>query len=313
MKMGHLVPLEPLLPILEPQSFQVCDAALIKGLAFLDKKKVGAIAKELRAAATVAAATLPRQLRQVGRGGHAQVSNACDRTVVLSYRGKELSVAQGHFQKLRSLYEGNDETGFADSVFCCLLRYQSVLQKGFQGACTREVFTAVLEAFGARFECFASPLNCRYNSMCSAFPDTDEAFGSLGSFFALNPQCGSFQLNPPFVDDVIIAMVKRLEELLDGADANQNALTFVVIVGANEGSRSGSVALGALRACKFCRASTLCHRGRHQYYDGDQHSSEESCISPCDTAVFVLQSKKGHQENAATDIKMKRIEQSFEN
>merc|ERR1712125_63860 len=115
----------------------------------------------------------------------------------------------GHFEKLRFLYQGEDEAGFVDAVFCCLLRYRSVLQKGSQAACVAEVFDVLRRTFDSRFECFASPMNCRYSSMCSAFPDTDAVFGSLGSFFALRPRTGSFQLNPPFVDDVIAAMVSR--------------------------------------------------------------------------------------------------------
>jgi hypothetical protein len=50
---------------------------------------------------------------------------------------------------------------------------------------------------GVSVECFASPLNCHLPAFCSAFPDTDAAFGSLGSFFDFFPTEGSFQVNPP--------------------------------------------------------------------------------------------------------------------
>ena len=56
---------------------------------------------------------------------------------------------------------------------------------------------------GVNMECFASPLNSRYARFCSAFPDTDAAFGSRGSFFHFRPTHGSFQANPPFVPEVI--------------------------------------------------------------------------------------------------------------
>lgn len=96
--------------------------------------------------------------------------------------------------------------------------------------------------------------------MCSAFPDTDRCFGSLGSFFAQRFREGSFQLNPPFVDDLVVLMVKRLEESLEEAEAQKKALTFVVVVcaawprhraaldEANAGSRSGRAALGLLNS-----------------------------------------------------------------
>lgn len=311
-KSGLLAPAEPLLPMLGPKGFQSLDEALIKALAFLDKRKVAALAEDLRAAAAQAAAALAIQLQQLEHGGHAEVSeDESTKSATLRYEDTVLCMKQGHFRKLRALYRGKDEIGFVDAAFCCLLRYQSVLQKGFQGACTAGVFAALRETFNARFECFASPLNCRYKSMCSMFPDTDAAFGSLGSFFTFNPESGSFQLNPPFVDDVIVAMVQRLDRLLEAADTNQATLTFIVVVGANEGSRSGSAALGALRSSRFCRASVVCQKKDHWYLDGDQHLSEESWLSPCDTAAFILQSARGHEVNPASDEKMQHIQESF--
>ncbi|CAN0172925.1 unnamed protein product [Phaeothamnion confervicola] len=41
-----------------------------------------------------------------------------------------------------------------------------------------------------QLECFASPLNCRYSSFCSAFKDVDSRFGSIGSFFEFHPNEG---------------------------------------------------------------------------------------------------------------------------
>jgi len=49
------------------------------------------------------------------------------------------------------------------------------------------VFACLEELWGVECEGFASPLNCRLGAghFCSAFPDTDAAFGSIGSFFNL--------------------------------------------------------------------------------------------------------------------------------
>ena len=50
------------------------------------------------------------------------------------------------------------------------------------------MFECLEELWGVKCEGFASPLNCRLGAghFCSAFPDTDAAFGSLGSFFNLS-------------------------------------------------------------------------------------------------------------------------------
>jgi hypothetical protein len=46
-----------------------------------------------------------------------------------------------------------------------------------QAALNESCFGALLTDFDCRFECFASPLNCRYPRYCSAFPDADSGFG----------------------------------------------------------------------------------------------------------------------------------------
>ncbi len=77
---------------------------------------------------------------------------------------------------------------FARAVLCVGLRYAS-LQGGAangggnQAAAPAEVFDVLQKRLGVTGEAFASPLNCRFDRYFSAFPDTDAAFGSLGSFF----------------------------------------------------------------------------------------------------------------------------------
>lgn len=74
-------------------------------------------------------------------------------------------------------------------------------------------------------------LPTRYPAYCSAFADTDAPFGSvgrlfrsdqcafiaspsLGSFFEFEPSCGSYEVNPPFIAEIISRMVDHLELLL---------------------------------------------------------------------------------------------------
>ena len=59
---------------------------------------------------------------------------------------------------------------------------------------------------------------CRWPRFCSAFLDTDAPFGSLGSFFKLQPEQGSFEANPPFDDDVISQMAAHMDALLSRAE-----------------------------------------------------------------------------------------------
>ncbi len=66
------------------------------------------------------------------------------------------------------------------------------------------VFAALNREAGAEAECFASPLNAYFANFCSAFVDTDRWFGSRGSFFDFAPREGSYECNPPFVDEVCV-------------------------------------------------------------------------------------------------------------
>ena len=48
----------------------------------------------------------------------------------------------------------------------------------------------------------------RFNRFCSAFKDTDSPFGSVGTFLDFKPTTGNFEANPPFVPELMEAMVR---------------------------------------------------------------------------------------------------------
>ena len=57
-------------------------------------------------------------------------------------------------------------------------RYETLGGSGFQAACNPATFDVLRRRWDVRCELFASPLNCRWASFCSAFADTDAPFGS---------------------------------------------------------------------------------------------------------------------------------------
>ena len=143
-----------------------------------------------------------------------------------------------HYSKLKALYERNcpasgaDDADawtqqFHDRVWCLLARYEALQGHGYQAALGGRVFDALLRRLDVSFECFASPLNCRYERFCSAFADTDGPFGSAGSFFDFSPANGSFEANPPFVPEFMLAFAKRAAHLLEAATG---PLSFTVVV-----------------------------------------------------------------------------------
>ena len=103
------------------------------------------------------------------------------------------------------------------------LRDCVTLQVALQAAAHSEVFHVLRDNFDCRFECFASPFNCRYTRYCSMFPDTDGPFGSSGSFFRFAPTTGSFQANPPFDKQFVDAMADHMFKLLGTASVRSCA------------------------------------------------------------------------------------------
>ena len=120
-----------------------------------------------------------------------------------------MRIGRAHYEKLKTLYcraRGLSKRSLTQeqlaqlhtSIMVLLLRYEALGGHGFQAALGGESFDVLYQQLECSFECFASPLNCRYDKFCSAFGDTDTAFGSLGSFFspAFCPADGKFEVRP---------------------------------------------------------------------------------------------------------------------
>lgn len=113
---------------------------------------------------------------------------------------------------------------FIGRVYCMLKRYASFLYGAAspnqqepeltQSALPAVVFECLHQHFGVTFECFASPLNCYFRQYCSAFGDSDSYFGSRGSFLEFRPVSGSFQVNPPYCEELIDATLQHIDRLL---------------------------------------------------------------------------------------------------
>jgi hypothetical protein len=160
------------------------------------------------------------------------------------------------------------ESDFHKLVYCVLSRYRSVLGHGFQMALGEHAFVVLREWFDVRFECFASPLNCTCEDYASAFPLTDRYFGARGNFFTLRPKYGSFEANPPFIAEIMSAMVTHMHELLRDATG---PMSFVVIVP----GWLDDPAWAALTASSFKCAFFLVAAADHGFCDGAQHQRQD--------------------------------------
>lgn len=200
-------------------------------------------------------------------------------------------ISHDHYAKLTTLHARYGGAGAADErIFCLVTRYEALRGAGFQCAVPGAAFEALREFLGNTIECFASPLNCRYERYFSAFPGLESSFGSLGSFFDEwhRIEAGSFEVNPPFVPEVLAFAAAKIEALL--GDAGKGALSFLAVVP----DWGGQSAAQALRESPFLRANVTIPAADHVFVDGAQHRvRDRHRPSSWDTAVLLLQNDAG--------------------
>ena len=255
--------------------------------------------------------------------------------ILLKYRKSKQRITVQHYEKLKSLIQihvkafnvkfKNDirqekielsDHDINDRIFCLLLRYNAINGTytegaGFQAAIPGACFDVLLKYLDCSMECFASPLNCRYSTFCSAFPDTDLMFGSIGNFFSddFNPIEGSFEANPPFVDTLIQKMALKMNSLLSISKKKKKTLSFVVIIP----EWDHTTGWNTLKNSKYLRNHIVIQQRDHGYTEGAQHLLNKSRfrIATFNTSVFILQNKRGKKKWPITDEFIEELKNSF--
>ena len=210
----------------------------------------------------------------------------------VSHLGLSFSIHLAHYEKIQRMFDraqsskstsGESYVSFEESLFCMLCRYDMLQGAGLQASLPGGVMDVLIEYLDCRFECFASPLNCRYQNFCSAF-DLDRNFGSRGSFFTCDFQDGGcFQANPPFSDGLIHAMGDKINGVMK---ATGNPLMFVVFVPV----WADSPGYQALLELECLSEHQVFKAGKHWYAEGTQHRRKESFrVASFDTSVFFYQ------------------------
>ncbi|UYV81185.1 PCIF1 [Cordylochernes scorpioides] len=221
----------------------------------------------------------------------------------LRFRSDIVRLNTAYFHKLEQLYRWNctDDRKFENflpRVWCMLKRYETFFGlgpnegHGMQGSIPVSVMECLHREFGVTFECFASPLNCFFRQFCSAFPDTDGFFGSRGPILQFHPISGSFQVNPPFCEELVEATIKHFENLL--ADSME-PLSFIVFF--PEWRDPLPTSLARLENSRFKRKQVLVPAFEHEYRHGFQHlcsRSEVNIRSIHGTHIIFLQNDAGH-------------------
>jgi len=100
-----------------------------------------------------------------------------------------------------------------ERIFQCLLKYESIYPGGQQWSIPGSMYKKMVDDYDLKLEAFASPFNSQLlmygMNFCSLFPELDKPFGSIGNFFDISGLKGTVCANPPFILDVIDAMIGK--------------------------------------------------------------------------------------------------------
>jgi len=242
------------------------------------------------------------------------VSHRNDERVEFCINGWSTTISLGHLDKLKKLYTKWQRKDIEESqsemnakIACLLFRYQSFSGDegtGLQSGIPPEVFQVLAKEFGVWMECFASPLNCYYARYCSAFPDTDLAFGSRGSFFDFHPVSGSFEVNPPFTEELLTDMAAHINYLLS---ASQLPMSFIVFIS----DWSDAEGFIMMKQSLFLRKDFVVGPKEHAYINGAQHAlrwrERRSFLAIHATRVFILQNKAGFERWTPTEERIEKL------
>lgn len=225
---------------------------------------------------------------------------------------------------------------FEEAIFCLLCRYDMIQGSGLQAGVPGSVMDVLLVPTptilsqeqqqppswppswppSCTMECFASPLNCRYDSYASAFYDVDQYFGSIGSFFDLSTttffhnnrttntnttdtdtntntnngngnEDGSdsggvcYQANPPFCDGLILQLNDKINDILASSSSSSGKPKKKqdrrpIMFVVFVPAWYESDCYQALLQNKYLVQHTVLKQGQHYYAEGTQHRRRDS-------------------------------------
>ena len=218
------------------------------------------------------------------------------------------------YQKLSILYNGESDK-FITRMFNLFCRYYSLSSPGYHAAIPPSLFNTLKSHLQVNHEIFASPFNCNLDigSYTSAYPDTDKYFGSKGNFFGVHKDLfkngGSFEANPPFLEEYMIALtfiiIRELKE-------NNNPLSFVIVYP----TWSDSISYKLLIESQFNvlkQKVLVFNENEHHYTQSSQYWIKigSDKISTSKSSIFILQNDAGEVKYRITDETINKIKENF--
>jgi hypothetical protein len=141
--------------------------------------------------------------------------------------------------RMHSLYKKSNNN-FLDCLYSCIRRYRTIFWQHhvfFGNSMPPKTFelwkqfalTTNIHKGGVTgeqvVECFADPFNCYLDNYYSPFPDVDQPFGSIGSFFDNPPTSGIAIAHPPTEKYFLLEATKTIFNVIHNS---KNNIMFIV-------------------------------------------------------------------------------------
>nr|CCA19485.1 conserved hypothetical protein [Albugo laibachii Nc14] len=282
----------------------------------VDQPRAAAKCQELYRMFEEAVQDLHQKHQSLSRGRRRNKIKSCIEAdqVSLSFGGVTVKCSAAHYSKLKHLHSIQvqcDRDGKSplmnpnEAIFCVLMRYMALDGGGLHASLNEECFDVMLQYFDCQMECFASPLNSRYQQYCSAYPDTDFRFGSIGSFFHFYPQSGCYESNPPFLPRLIERMATHMTALLKSAE---EALMFIIVVPAWKHTKAWQL----LHESPYKNSYVFLRQKNHGFCEGKQQTRKTRWrIASSDSSIFFWQNKKAQEKWPVHKEGIQKLEQAF--
>lgn len=247
--------------------------------------------------------------------GYATVSFANDKFVL------PVSVAN-RLQELYGAHSDRHKSGeatFEKHLYLVLRRYATMMgglpalnAAAFEAPLPPSVMETLNEEMGVCFELCSSPLNTYFLNYCSAFPDTDGVFGSIGGFQEMSASAGVFECHPPCTQEAIDRAADHVNTLLSKASGS-----FTVVFISPNWVDPPSAGLCLLSSSRFNRSQFLVPRLQHAFVDGVSFLSIPSItqrrnVMACfDSIVLILQNDSAFENSPILNHALQRIKRVF--
>lgn len=198
----------------------------------------------------------------------------------LTFRGLSFSILPEYVEKLKNMYSGDN---FYNDMFILLARYKSLYDDNQQAAINSQAMKYLI-SLGTNVEGFASPLNSTLATYCGAFPDVDSVWGSRGNFFFTDIPEAVYELNPPFIEEIMMATAIRAVELPNDS--------IIVMPGWED-----TPSYNYLSQSDKVRRIIKLPANTYTYNSGKQYEDNNEFLSIVDSTVFVLMDITDEEEN----------------